>query len=390
MELLRVLYDLIVIGAGPAGSSAAITARCAGARVLLLERGSFPRNKVCGEFVSPESLQLLSSLLETSGMDLLERAPRIERARIFSDGLMLVTRLSAPAASIARLDLDACLWKSAGECGVERRDRTPVRAVAGTGPFHVATANGTFEGRAVINATGRWSCLTAGTREEGIPQRRWIGVKAHFADPQPSPTVDLYFFEGGYCGLQPVPLCGQPDGQRINVCAMVRPDVAHSLEGVFEQHPLLRERSRKWRRLTATVTTFPLYFSPPVPVDGAILLAGDAAGFVDPFVGDGISLALRSGERLAQTLAPFFHHQISLAEATQAWCGVYRSSFIPVYRAAARLRPLFLHLPPGLRRMVLHGLRLSPGLVQHLVRSTRCAGYLSSRPLGVSTATFTA
>jgi flavin-dependent dehydrogenase len=57
------MYDLIVVGGGPAGTSAAITCARHGARVLLLERGQFPRHKVCGEFVSAESLELLSDLL---------------------------------------------------------------------------------------------------------------------------------------------------------------------------------------------------------------------------------------------------------------------------------------------------------------------------------------
>jgi len=369
------MHDLIVIGAGPAGSSAAITARRAGAQVLLLERGHFPRNKVCGEFVSAESLQLLSVLLQSGDLDLLERAPRIDRARIFSDGVTVTTRLTPPAASIARFDLDAALWKAAGGCGVERRDRTSVQSITGTGPFTVATAAGeTLVARAVINATGRWSNLTAAARVNDMPERKWIGVKAHFADLNPSPTVDLYFFEGGYCGMQPVPLYGQPDDDRINVCAMVRADVASSLEGVFEQNPELYKRSRSWSRLTDTVSTAPLFFSEAVPVDGAILLCGDAAGFVDPFVGDGISLALRSGERLARTLLPFFRDRISLAQATEAWRRTYRGNFVPVHRAAARIRPIFLHLPRSLRRLVLHGLRLTPGLVAHLVRSTRCAG----------------
>jgi len=59
------MYDLIVIGGGPAGSAAAIAAARAGAQVLLLERGRYPRHKVCGEFVSAESLDLLSTLLGT-------------------------------------------------------------------------------------------------------------------------------------------------------------------------------------------------------------------------------------------------------------------------------------------------------------------------------------
>src|SRR5215475_14451205 len=72
------MYDLAVVGGGPAGTSAAITAAGYGATVLLLEKGSFPRSKVCGEFVSAEALALLASLL--GSRDLVARAPRLGRA----------------------------------------------------------------------------------------------------------------------------------------------------------------------------------------------------------------------------------------------------------------------------------------------------------------------
>src|SRR5438874_8333220 len=82
-------YDLIVVGGGPAGTSAAISAvhRCAS--VLLLERGRFPRHKVCGEFVSAESLSLLDDLLDDRTV--LRDAVRIPRARVFLDGHILQT-----------------------------------------------------------------------------------------------------------------------------------------------------------------------------------------------------------------------------------------------------------------------------------------------------------
>src|SRR5271167_3512726 len=73
----RAMYDLIVIGGGPAGTSAAITCSRSGARVLLLERGHFPRHKVCGEFVSAESLGLLADLLAPQHARLLSEAIRI-------------------------------------------------------------------------------------------------------------------------------------------------------------------------------------------------------------------------------------------------------------------------------------------------------------------------
>src|SRR5205807_8957173 len=96
-------YDLIIAGAGPAGSACAITAARAGARVLLLEKDRFPRHKVCGEFVSPESLRLLEWLLGTNSF---QSRPEISRARIFFGKKMTYLPVSPPARSIPRFSLD--------------------------------------------------------------------------------------------------------------------------------------------------------------------------------------------------------------------------------------------------------------------------------------------
>src|SRR5947208_9456005 len=111
-------YDLIVVGGGPAGTSAAISAvhRCAS--VLLLERGRFPRHKVCGEFVSAESLALLQALLDPRHASLLRDAIQIPDVRLFLDSRSLSTAVNPPAASIARLDLDLALWDSAERASV--------------------------------------------------------------------------------------------------------------------------------------------------------------------------------------------------------------------------------------------------------------------------------
>src|SRR3984893_10454374 len=104
------LHDLIIIGGGPAGTSVAIAAARHGASVLLLERGRFPRHKVCGEFVSAESLNLLKDLLATQYAQLLPAAIRIPQSRIFIDGRTLHAAVDPAAVSIARFDLDAGLW----------------------------------------------------------------------------------------------------------------------------------------------------------------------------------------------------------------------------------------------------------------------------------------
>src|SRR5260370_15234681 len=223
------IYDLIVVGAGPAGCAAAITAVRGGARVLLLERGRFAGHKVCGEFVSAESLDLLHNLLAPDQRHLVSGAPRIARGRFFADGAELKAEISPSAASITRFDMDSALWDSCIQSGVETRAECTVEAVESTDPFKATTQDECFHGKAVINATGRWSNLTSPAARAGVNKERWVGVKAHFREASAPASVDLYFFDGGDCRGQPVRvawhncLCG-----RLNACAIGPSDLAQT------------------------------------------------------------------------------------------------------------------------------------------------------------------
>jgi menaquinone-9 beta-reductase len=362
------MYDLIVIGGGPAGSSAAITAAHNGAQVLLLERGRFPRQKVCGEFVSAESLGLLENLFDAGQRSLLGGAIRIERTRVFLDGRVLQAPVRPAAASIARLDLDDALWTSALAGGAETRQQVTVHGVRGSGPFVVSTPAGDLEAKAVVNASGRWSNLNPAPPRNGQP--RWIGVKGHFEEASPPPSVDLYFFDGGYCGVQPVDLKADCGSGRVNACAMVRADVASTLPEVFSHHPALLERSQHWRQLGDPVSTSPLVFREPQPERDGILMVGDAACFVDPFVGDGISLALRSGALAAECMVPFFRGETGLGEASQRYCEEYGRRFGMVFQTSSRIRRM-LRLPRAVRRPVVALLGKVPAVTEYLVRKTR-------------------
>jgi flavin-dependent dehydrogenase len=364
-------WDLVVIGGGPAGASAAITAARAGIQVLLLEKGNFPRHKVCGEFVSGESLQLLSSLLANSleTRQMLSRVPRIDGVRLFLDGRTVHVPIEPPAASLARYDMDAALWRAATAAGVETRTDSPVQDVTCRGPFRIRTAAGFVTARSVIDTAGRWSNLTARAPQLASAPK-WIGLKAHFSEELPPLTTDLYFFKGGYCGMQPVPLGDEPATSRIVVCSMVRADVATRLEDVFRREPRLLERSRKWIRLSEPISTAPLLFRPPVPVRDGVLRAGDAAGFVDPFVGDGISLALRGGALAAKSLSTFIHGEASLEEATARYVRSYEECIAPVFRASSFLRGM-LALPFGVRQPLLRILETFPALPRLMMNQTR-------------------
>ena len=364
------MYDLIVIGGGPAGCAASITAARAGANVVQLERSRFPRHKVCGEFVSAESLSLLSTLLREKNCELVGNSLRLPQTRIFVEGSCLTAQVSPPAASITRFDLDSALWQSAIAVGVHVRENCPVRSIEGNGPFRVNADAEDFESTAVINATGRWSNLTSPAIRASAAGERWIGIKAHFREQHPSQTVDLYFFQGGYCGVQPIESTTNGHGTLVNACAMVRADVASSLAEVFEAHPALHERSRNWTPVMDPVTTSPLVFHDPELVNCGMLQAGDAATFVDPFIGDGISLALRSGALASDSLVSVFTGECSLQQAAATYRETYERKLGYVFRRSSRLRRMFFSRSI-MRKPALSLLERTPAITSLLVKWTR-------------------
>ena len=355
-------YDLVVAGAGPAGTSAAITAARMGARVLLLEQGHFPRQKVCGEFVSSESLGLLRQLLvhAPNGLSIVDNAPRIQRARMFLQGTTVEIPVLA-SASIPRFVMDEALWHAAQSVGVECRDGVVADEVLSNSEFEVATSDGLFTATSAIATSGRWSKLRQPIAKPNA--KKLIGVKAHFRENNPELSTDLYFFSGGYCGVQPI------DDKTVNACALVRADIATDLPTVFGLNSALAKRSRSWELATEPVSTAPLIFAEPEPERDGILFAGDAAGFIDPFAGDGISLALRTGAAAAQAAMHVITGRVSVAEAARNYRRRYDKQFLPAFRAAAHAR-LVIGCPRPLPQFALQLLRF-PKIAKAVFARTR-------------------
>lgn len=313
-------FEVGIIGAGPAGSAAAITLARAGASVALFERGSFPRDKVCGEFLSPEVARLVDGL---GCADEFRRAQpaRITRARLVPrSGQHFEFELPAPAWGLSRRRFDALLAEAAVAAGARLFERAEVcRIEENTGS--VETRDGrSFQARRVLLAAGRHSIL------DPLPSttREYFGFKAHFQGPC-EPCVELYFFDGGYCGVSPV-----EDGL-VNVCALVERRLLGpgGAERVIAGIPALHRRLAELRRV------MPFLYTGPVALgwrahDSSHAAAGDAAMFIDPFTGDGMSLALESGAVAAQ------HHLAGGCSADLA--ALLRARFARRLRAARWLR----------------------------------------------------
>ena len=150
---------------------------------------------------------------------------------------------------------------------------------------------------------------------------------------------------------------------------MVRADVARDLAGVLARNSDLRERSRTWSPATVPVSTAHLNFHEPQTSLNSVLLCGDAAAFLDPFAGDGISMALHTGRLAANALAEHLRGRSSLKAAVERYRRAHRELIQPALRNAARLRRL-IAMPKVLRAGALTLLDI-PVVGSWAVRKTR-------------------
>ena len=301
----------IVVGAGPAGSVAALVLARAGVDVELLDRATFPRPKLCGDTVNPGTLAMLDGL----GVGATVRA----RSRPVTGMLVTGPRGAAITgdypegvcgASIERRNLDSVLIDAALLAGArfmpDVRVDAPMTAQGSGRVVGVRTSqSGRAENRSatiVIAADGRASRLASalGLSRFAPSPRRWA-LGAYFAGVTGTTTRGEMHIRGDrYVGIAPI------DRERVNVCVVseranaIRAGAEAMIEAAIRADPALSERFRHAERTTAPMVLGPLAVNARAAGCPGLLLAGDAAGFVDPMTGDGLRFAVRGGMLAAE------------------------------------------------------------------------------------------
>lgn len=252
-----------IIGAGLAGCAAALELRRQGQPAQLFEKSAFPRHKVCGEFLDPQAVVLLSAvpLLGT---------PIVEAALLWPNAETRFV-LPTPALGISRYRLDRTLLDAALQAGA-----TLIRDTAKPSAEAIVA-----HGRKPLNLGGQ----------------RLFGYKAHFSGPT-NQAVELYFNGPGYTGVNPI-----EDGL-TNVCGVAREsdlkDVGFDIERWIARQPKLASRLTGRTRQMDWLFTGPLFYGPTEASIG--YLCGDALSFVDPFTGSGMLCAVATGQLAARSV----------------------------------------------------------------------------------------
>lgn len=372
-------FDVIVVGAGPAGSSAAAVLARSGRKVLLLEKDRFPRAKVCGEFLSADAFFSLDRLGVRAAIE--ERAPeRIVRGSIHPPrGESISFHLPSPGLGISRFLFDDLLARRAAGAGAEVRFAARVISVEGKPAlgFRVRAVHAQneteLEARAVIGAWGRWDALDR-RLERGFAARRtrFFGWSRDYGGDTRSLAgeVRLYLFPGGYCGLSRV------EAGLVNLAGVIS-EKAFRRAGIGWED-VCRHARKSNPSLDADLSalepgpagflgTGPVFFTAKPPVEDGILMAGDGAGVIDPFSGEGLAAALASGILAGETVERFLRRELAAEELPRAYSGIWRRRFSRRFQWSARLRLLMLH--PTLGRLA--GRLAGERLVRFGIAATR-------------------
>ncbi len=347
-------YDVAIVGAGPAGSAAAAVLARRGRRALLIEKDRFPRPKVCGEFLSGGAAGSLASLgvLEKVASE----AERIENGRLhLSGGRMVAFRLPAPAFGISRFRLDDLLARRAEELGAETRFGVRVLAVEGSlgSGFRLRLSSGARDdevsARSVVGAWGRWDALDRALGRSFLGRRPgYFGWSRDYEGDtgRLAGQVRLYAYRGGYCGLSRV------ERGTVNLAGIVSRRARRTLAAGWESvvaharaacPDLDRSLSGLSEGPIGFLGTGPVFFTAKPAIERGVLMAGDAAGVIDPFSGQGQAAALASGMLAADTLERGFAGEIPIHSVAPAYAAAWKRLFARRFAWSAVLRRLVLN-----------------------------------------------
>ena len=362
--------DVIIVGGGLAGLACGIHLAKKGLTVTILEKSSYPKHKVCGEYISNEIIPYLKWL----GADLTELQPVSINNFEFSSfsGKPVSAKLPLGGFGISRYALDNFLYSKAIECGCKVIEANVTAINFIDDKFTVTASDKIYNARMVLGAFGKRSTIDQSLSRTFIQNKSpWLAVKAHYEGSFPDDVVALHNFPGGYCGVSKV------ENNMINICYLAdyktfkkykniedfqRGEVYKNprLKAVFESSKMVFEKP---------LTISQISFDKKTAVENHVLMIGDTAGLIHPLCGNGMAMAIHSAKIAAELVFLYFAGTIKTrqeleARYTKEWTRNFRSRLNMGRLLGMALRNKALTKP------VMNLMVLFPSLLPSIIKQT--------------------
>ena len=333
--------DVAVIGGGVAGLAAAILFAQQGFAVTVMEKGNYPRHKVCGEYVSLESKPFLERLQVAED---LEALPFVNQLEVTTTG-KAVLKCALPLGGIgwSRYEMDAALARAAANQGVEMLLNTRVKEVlpvAGSASIEgqaylLTTTAGELQAKLVVGSWGRKGNLDVQLQRPFLAQRGskldgWVGIKHHVRWSElPADRISLHNFTGGYCGVSQVENGVHCVCYLVHESALKAAGSIAALEaGVLSKNTHLKSIWAEAEFLYARpLTVSGVSFRQRLSVESGVLLCGDTAGVIPPLCGNGMSMGLRAAQLALDCGMPFLKGAVSRPEMERNYTAQWQRAF---------------------------------------------------------------
>ena len=311
MNTIPLNFDVIIIGGGLAGLSSAIHLSKNNCSVLVIEKNTYPKHKVCGEYISNEVLPYLDYL----GIDVFKLgAKRINKFELSTPKNKLVkANLPLGGFGISRFCLDNDLAKKAIANKAVIIQDTVEDVTFANNAFLVKTKEANYSSKIVIGAYGKRANLDVKLKRSFIKNKSpFLAVKTHIKGTFPEDLVALHNFEGGYCGVSKV------EGNSINVCYITNfeafkkyKDIDEFQEKVVFKNTALKSIFKNSEPVfKSPLSISQISFETKNPIENHMLMCGDTAGMIHPLCGNGMSMAIRSAQMASLLIIKFCSGEI--------------------------------------------------------------------------------
>ena len=364
------MATVVIVGGGLGGLLAALQLAKQGIPVTLFERKQYPFHRVCGEYISNETVPFLRSLGVYPSVF---QPPVIRELQLTSvNGRAVTLPLDLGGFGMSRFSFDAFLVQHIRAAGATVKEQSEVTQVTFNGQGFNVMAEGQFwSADVVIGAHGKRSRLDTTLNRPFLRKRSpYVGVKYHIRYDQPRDRISLHNFENGYCGISQV-----EDG-KSNLCYLVHRDAVkkhHHIpeleKAVLYRNPYLKEIFTNAEFLFDRPEVInEISFATKGPLEGHVLMGGDAAGMITPLCGNGMAMAIHASKLLAEEVGAFCRNEITRDQMEHRYATRWNNLFAKRLWAGRQIQNLFGS--EWASNLAVNLARFAPPIANFLIRQT--------------------